>query len=179
MAKVRRVELVGVTWTFMGTSISCGVPRRVKTPWTWRVESPVGLKVPVMRVGAKVMVLKVRGFEFVFQHAVIADGVAALAAEGVDDDGAGGFAGSEVEGDLSLLDVEGALDGVEAVGEGEVDFAVGGVEGEFLLGLESSGGGGDEKERSAKKVARNNEAGWGAGRTNRAKGHSGEETPSG
>ena len=60
-------------------------------------------------------------------------GVAALAAEGVDDDGAGGFAGGGIEGDLSLLDVEGAVDGVEGVGEGEVDFAAGGVEGEFVL----------------------------------------------
>jgi len=122
---------------------------------------------------------EVRRFEFVFQHAVIAHGVAALTAEGIDDYGAGGFAGGEIEGDLSLLDVKGALDDVEAVGEGEVDFAAGGIEGEFLLGLESGGGGGDEKEHDAEKVARSNETGRGAGRTNRAKGHSGEETPSG
>ena len=46
---------------------------------------------------------------------MVAGRVAALAAEGVDDDGARGFAGGGIEGDLSLLDVEGAVDGVEGV----------------------------------------------------------------
>ena len=75
------------------------------------------------------------GFEFVIGHAVVADGVAALAAEGVDDDGAGGLAGGGIEGDFSLLDVEGAVDGVEGVVEGEVDFAAVGVEGELVSWL--------------------------------------------
>ena len=86
-----------------------------------------------------------RGFEFVVGHAVVASRVAALAAQGVDEDGTGGFAGGRVEGDVSLLKVEGAVDGVEGVAEGEVDFAVGGVEGELLLG-EGWGCDGDEEE---------------------------------
>jgi hypothetical protein len=92
------------------------------------------------------------GFELVVGHAVVAGGVAALAAEGVDDDGAGGFAGGGVEGDLALLDVEGAVDGVDGVAEGEVDFAVGGVEGEDLLGVEEWGCGYEEEEGVAKEA---------------------------
>jgi len=46
---------------------------------------------------------------------VVAHGVSALAAESVDDDGAGGFAGGGIEGDFSLLDVEGDVDDVERV----------------------------------------------------------------
>ncbi len=62
-------------------------------------------------------------FELFFGHAVVADGVAALAAEGVDEDGAVSVAGGGIEGYLSLLDAEGAADGVEGVVEGEMDFA--------------------------------------------------------
>ena len=98
----------------------------------------------------------VGGFELVFGHAVVADGVAAFAAEGVDDDGAAGLAGGGIEDDVSLLEAEGSLDGVEAVRESEMDFAAGGVEGEFVLGfvlrLQDSGDG-DEEEGVAKQLS--------------------------
>ena len=68
-------------------------------------------------------------------HAVVADGVAAFAAEGVDEDGAVGFAGGGIEGYVSLLDVEGSVNDVEGVGQGEVNFAASGVEGELVLSL--------------------------------------------
>ena len=99
------------------------------------------------------------GFELVVGHAVVAGGVAALAAEGVDDDGAGGFAGDGVESDLALLEVEGAVDGVDGVAEGEVDFAVGSVEGEGLLGVEGWGCGDEQEEEGVAKEA----GGWDTG----------------
>ena len=43
----------------------------------------------------------------------------------------------------ALLDVEGAVDGVEGVDEGEVDFAAGGVEGEACAARGGMRGGGD------------------------------------
>src|SRR5437868_6460274 len=70
--------------------------------------------------------------EFFFGHAVVAEGVAALAAERVDEDGAVGAAGGGIEGYFSLLNAEGAVDGVESVGEGEMDFAAVRVEGELV-----------------------------------------------
>lgn len=97
-------------------------------------------------------------FELVVGHAVVAHGVAALAAEGVDDDGARGFAGGGVEGDVSLLDVEGAVNDVEGVGEGEVDFAAGGVEGEFVLSVEGCCGG-CQQECGSQEFARDGGAG--------------------
>lgn len=103
------------------------------------------------------------GFELVFGHAVVSDGVAALSAEGVDYDGAGGLTGSGIEVDVSLLDVEGSVNGVHGVGEGEVDFAAVGVEGELVLGVlrvEDSGASDDEEEEGvAEEVLRRGEAG--------------------
>ena len=72
--------------------------------------------------------LEVGCLELVIYHAVVSDGVAALATESVDEDGAVGFAGGGIEDYFSLLDVEGAANGVKGVGEGEVDFAAVGVE---------------------------------------------------
>jgi hypothetical protein len=89
---------------------------------------------------------------------VVADGVAGFAAEDVDEDGAGGVTGGGIEGDVSLLDVEGAVNDVEGVGEGEVDFAAVGVQGELVLSLvlsvQDCGGGGDQQEGVAKEVSR-------------------------
>ena len=82
-----------------------------------------------------------------------------MAAESVDDDGAGGFAGGGIEGDFSLLDVEGAVDDVESVGQGEADFAAGSVDGKLILGVEGCRGGGQE-ECGSQEFAR----GGGAGR---------------
>ena len=52
-------------------------------------------------------------FELVVGHAVVADGVAAFAAEGIDDDGAVGLTVGGIEGYVSLLDLEGSMNGVE------------------------------------------------------------------
>lgn len=52
-------------------------------------------------------------FELVVGHAAVADGVTAFAAEGVDEDGAVGLTGGGIEGYVSLLDLEGSMDGVE------------------------------------------------------------------
>ena len=102
------------------------------------------------------------GFELVFGHAVVSDGVAALTAEGVDYDDAGGLTGGGIEVDVSLLDVEGSVNGVHGVGEGEVDFAAVGVEGELVLGVlgvEDSGASDEEEEGVAEEVSRGGEAG--------------------
>ncbi len=107
----------------------------------------------------------VGGFELLFGHAVVADGVAAFAAEGVDEDGAVGVAGGGIEGYISLLDVEGSVNDVEGVGEGEMNFAAGGVEGELVLGLLLSlqdcreDCGGDQQENVATEVSRRREVG--------------------
>ena len=101
-------------------------------------------------------------FEFVVSHAAVADGVAAFAAEGVDEDGAVGFAGGRIEGDVSLLEVEGSVNGVEGVGQGEMNFAAGGVEGELVLSLVLSVqecGGDDQEEGVAEQILRGGEAG--------------------
>ena len=66
--------------------------------------------------------------EFVIGHTMVAHGTAALATEWVDDDGAGDVAGGGVESYVSLLNVEGAVDDVQCVGESEVNLAAGGVE---------------------------------------------------
>ena len=124
-------SLSPLTWTFMGRSISCGVPRRVKSAVDLEGGVAGGVEGSGDAGGGEGDGFEVGCFELVVGHAAVADGVAALAAEGVDDDGAGGFAGGGIEGDFSLLDVEGAANGVEGVGEGEVDFAAGGVEGEL------------------------------------------------
>ncbi len=109
--------------------------------------------------------LESRGLELVVGHAVVAGRVAALAAEGVDDDGAGGLAGGGIEVDISLLDIEGAVHNVEDVTQGKVHFAVGGVERELFLCMESrSRGGSDEQECIPKEIAYNNATGPVAGR---------------
>ena len=87
--------------------------------------------------------------EFVVGHAMVARGASALAAECVDDDGAGGFSGGGVERDISLLNVEGAVDDVQGIAESEVDLAAGGVERELVLGVEGCGCKGDQ-ERALK-----------------------------
>jgi hypothetical protein len=70
---------------------------------------------------------------------------------------------------------------VEGVGEGEVDFAAVGVEGELVLSLvlsvQDCGGGGDQQEGVAKEVSRRGKAGRGTGGTMEAVEHSGEGTP--
>jgi hypothetical protein len=127
----------------------------------------------------------VGGFELLFGHAVVADGVAAFAAEGVHDDGAVGVAGGGIEGYVSLLDVEGSANGVEGVDQGEMNFAAGGIEGElvlsFVLAVQDCGGGsgGDQQEGVAKEVSRRGEAGRGVGGTMEAVEHGAEETPFG
>jgi hypothetical protein len=72
-----------------------------------------------------------------------------LAAECVDDDGSGSLAGGGVEGYVSLLKVEGAVDDVKRVAESEMDLAAGGIDREFVLGVEG-GGGKDDQEYASK-----------------------------
>jgi len=111
---------------------------------------------------------------------VVSDGVAGLAAESVDVDGAVGLAGGGIEGYVSLLDVEGSVNDVEGVGQGEMDFAASGVEGELVLWLflrvqdcwEESGG--DEQERLLGLVFPGSEARG----TKKAVKHAWEKTPS-
>jgi hypothetical protein len=79
---------------------------------------------------------------------VVAGGVSALPAGGIDDDAAGGFAGGREELDLSVLNGEGSVDDVQDIAEGEVDLALCGVEGNRLLGAKrgSQGEGAEEKK---------------------------------
>jgi hypothetical protein len=92
--------------------------------------------------------------EFVVGHAMVAHGAAALAAQCVDDDGAAGLAGGGVEGYVSLLKVEGAVDDVKCVAESEVDLAAGGIDRELVLGVESCGCEGDQEYASKVGEAR-------------------------
>jgi hypothetical protein len=106
-------------------------------------------------------------FELFVGHAAVANGVAAFAAEGIDEDGAVGLAGGGIEGYVSLLDVEGSVNDVEGVGEGEMNFAASGVEGELVLSLSvqgcRKGSGGDQQDGVAKEVSRRGAAGRTAG----------------
>ena len=91
-------------------------------------------------------------YEFVVGHAMVAHGVSALAAESVDDDGAGSLAGGRVEDHVSLLHVEGAVDNVKGIAECEVDLAASGVKRELVLGMKSCGCEGDQ-ECDLKEIA--------------------------
>ena len=101
-------------------------------PWTWRVESPVGLKVPVKRVGAKVTVLKSGALSssLAMRWSRMELPLLPLRASTTMEPVALPVAGSKVMSPCWMWKVP--LDGVEGVGEGEVDFAAGGVEGELF-----------------------------------------------
>jgi hypothetical protein len=83
---------------------------------------------------------------------MVAHGISALAAESVDDDGAGSLACGRVKGHVSLLNVEGAADDVKGIAESEVDLAASGIKRELVLGMKSCGCEGDQ-ERAMKEIA--------------------------
>ena len=72
-------------------------------------------------------------FEFFIRHTSVAGGIAALAAERVDNDAPAGLTGSTIEGDLALLNVKCSMDSMQNVAQSKVDVASGGVNQEVLL----------------------------------------------